>query len=273
MSLVGQLNAQRITEYSLRTGDQFRVTTEVKQTIVQTMFGQEVETRQNINTVDLYEVVAVTSEGYKIRTTGLRRSLLTESSGGTVSMDSDLEGDEHLAFQVLTNQSYYVIMNKYGRFLRFEGLDEFKNEVRSDLKGTILESGTEELLESFNDETLGDAFDGQFFIYQEPGKPWGRDASINMGNLPITVSFSFRYDVTDAIVADGAMVMAGDLEIEGQKMKADMAGNQTSRFVLDKDSGLPVAIRTVQDLDGSLEVSDLTVPMTLKTEVAVILKK
>ena len=130
MLLVCQLQAQRPKGYKLEVGEQFKVTATVEQDITQSMLGQSIETQQTITTVDLYEVVSVTNSEIKMRTTGMSRSLFTETGGGSVSMDSDLEGDEHLAFRALTNKSYYVVINKYGRFLRFEEMDKFHSAVK-----------------------------------------------------------------------------------------------------------------------------------------------
>ena len=263
------LMAQGPTQYKLKVGDKFTVTSVVEQDIMQTMLGQEMETTQNISTVDIYEVVEKSKTGYKLKTTGISRSINTETGGGSINMDSDMEGDEHLAFRVLTGKSYYVNMNKYGKFLSFEGMDVFKDQVRGELEGTILESQTDQLLDAFDDETLGAAFDGQFYIYQEPGQSWNREAEMVVNNLPISVQYEFSRNGADEIKAIGAMVLSGEFEVMGNMMSADMAGEQSSVFKLDKKSGLATTITTVQDMDGSLEVSDLTVPMVLKTKVTV----
>ena len=118
-------SAQSQDRYRFKVGDQFKVTSEVKQEIEQTTLGQTIETTQNITTVDQYEVVKASDNEFLLKTTGLSRSLYTETGGGSVSFDSDMEGDEHLAFRAMTNKTYYVRINQYGRFLGFEGMDAF----------------------------------------------------------------------------------------------------------------------------------------------------
>ncbi len=273
LSVALQLTAQGPQSYTFKVGDQFRVTAEVNQDIIQTMLGQEMETKQTITTVDFYEVVAVTNEGYKMRTTGLSRSLYTEAGGGSVAIDSEKEGDDNLAFRVLTGKSYYVVMNRYGRLLRFEGMDDFNNAVKSDLAGTILEDQADALLTAFEEKPLKTAFNGQFYIYKEPGKDWGRSVDTEINQLPISVDYTFSRVDAQTIKATGPMVMVGEMEIMGNQMTADMSGDQTTFFKVDSSTGLPSTINTLQSMTGSLEVSDLTVPMTLKTEVSVKITK
>lgn len=261
------------TEYNLKSGDQFKVAVTIKQNIDQTMLGQVMKTTQTINTVDLYEVVSVTEASYLLKTTGLSRSLLTETPQGSVSIDSDLDGDDHLAFRALTGKSYYAEMNKYGRLLRFSGLEELKKAVEDDLEGTMLQGSADQLMLAFDPETLGTAFDGQFYIYQEPGKSWNRDSEMVVNNLPISVSYDFSRSATNEITAKGAMVLTGEIEAMGQTVTAEMTGDQTSIFKLDPVTGLSKSIRTTQDMDGALEVQDISVPMVLKTIVEVVITR
>ncbi len=255
--------------YNLKVGDQFKVRATVKQDIEQTMLGQLMTTEQTIVTVDLYEVVEADSKGYLLRTTGLSRSLLTENAQGSVTMDSDLEGDDHLAFRALTNKSYYVRMSPYGKFIGLEGVDKLKDEVRKDLEGTLLENSVDELMSAYNSETLGTAFDGQFYIYPEPGKPWSRSAQMTVNNLPVNTSLDFSRPSRGEIRASGVMAISGEFEVMGQVMSADMSGDQSSVFTLDKKTGLAKTISTIQQMEGSLDVQDISVPMTLKTKVTV----
>lgn len=257
------------SRYNLKVGDQFKVTATVKQDVDQTMLGQVITIEQTITTVDLYEVTEADNSGYLFRTTGLSRSLNTENAQGSVTMDSDLNGDEHLAFRVLTNKSYYVRMNPYGKCMGFEGMEKFRDDVREDLKGTVLEGSTDDLMMAFDDKTLKTAFDGQFFIYQEPGETWHRSAEMTVNNLPITTSLDFSRTADSEITASGAMAISGEFEVMGQMMSADMSGDQSSVFKLDKKAGLARTISTIQEMEGSLEVQDLSVPMTLKTKVTV----
>ncbi len=263
------LAAQRPTEYKLNKGDQFRVSVVVKQDIQQDMFGQTMTTTQEITTIDLYEVVDKNKEGFLFKTTGLSRTLLTEGPQGTVSMDSDLDGDEHLAFRALSGKSYYIWMNKYGKVLSIEGLDELGEVVKKDLAGTVLEGSAEQLLTAYDTKTLTTSFDGQFYIYKEPGKPWDREASMVVNNLPINITYGFSYSSDSEITVDGDMILSGAFETMGQQMTAEMVGTQESVFSLDANTGMSTNIKTIQEMEGELNVQGTSVPMRLKTEVEV----
>ncbi|MBO3700021.1 DUF6263 family protein [Roseivirga sp. E12] len=274
LALVGLLitlniSAQKPTEYKLQKGDQFKVSVVVKQDIEQNMFGQTVTTTQEITSTDLYEVVEANSDEYLLKTTGLSRTLLTESPQGSMSMDSDLEGDEHLAFRALSGKSYYIRMNKYGKVMSIEGLDELSTAVKNDLEGTVLEGSADQLLTAYDVKTLTSAFDGQFYIYKEPRKRWNRETNMVVNNLPINITYDFSYSGDSEITAEGDMTLSGDFETMGQQMSAEMAGNQKSVFSLDSQTGLSTDISTVQKMEGSLSIQDTSIPMSFTTEVTV----
>lgn len=263
------LSAQKPTDYKLKKGDQFRVSVVVKQDIEQDMFGQTTTTIQEITTVDLYEVVDVNGDGFLFKTTGLSRTLLTKGPQGTMSMDSALDGDDHLAFSVFNGKSYYVRMNKYGRTLSIEGLDKFGEAVKKDLAGTVLEGSADQLLSAYDVKTLTNSFDGQFYIYKEPGKEWDREANMVFNNLPISVTYGFSYSGDSEITANGDMILSGEFETMGQEMSAEMIGTQKSVFSINASTGMSKSIKTVQDMEGQLEIQSMSVPMRLKTEIDV----
>ncbi|OEK03616.1 hypothetical protein BFP97_19770 [Roseivirga sp. 4D4] len=267
------LSAQKPTEYKLNKGDQFRVSVVVKQDIEQNMFGQNMTTTQEITTIDLYEVVDTNNDGFLFKTTGLSRTLLSKTPQGSMSMDSDLDGDEHLAFRALSGKSYYIWMNKYGKVLSIEGLDELGEAVKKDLTGTVLESSADQLLTSFDAKTLTTSFDGQFYIYKEPGKQWDREANMVVNNLPISVTYAFSYSGDAEITSEGDMILSGEFETMGQQMTAEMIGTQKSVFSLDAQTGMSKSIKTIQELEGELSIQGTSVPMSLKTEVTVEITK
>ena len=97
--------AQKPQGYSLDKGMKIEVLSSVNQVITQTVEGQRYETIQDIVTSDQFEVVEVLDNGYKIKMTGMYRTLTMEGPGQEMEMDSRKEGDSNLAFKAKTFQS------------------------------------------------------------------------------------------------------------------------------------------------------------------------
>lgn len=273
LMVASQLKGQAPTRYNLKLGDKFIVTSEVVQNISQSMMGQSMTTDQNITTVDLYEVVEVSDNSYKFKTTGLNRKMDMMAPGTSLALDSDGEGDEHLAVKALTGKSYFIEMNIYGKVLDITGLDELANEVKADLVGTPIESTTTELLAAFNKETLTTAFEGQFYVYKEPNEStWSRKMDMVVNNLPISLTLDYSVSGANEISAAGDMTLDGEITVQGMAITAKMNGIQSTKYELDGATGMSRKITTEQDMQGDLEVQGMTVPMTLKTKVNVTIE-
>ena len=267
------LFAQAPTRYTLSEGDTFTATSVVDQNIEQSLFGQTMTTTQNIISVDIYEVVAVTAQGYRLKTTGISRKLDTTSPQGTISMDSEKEGDDNLAFRALSGKTYFIDMDHTGKVISMDGVTELKDAVRAELAGTALESVAESLLDAYSETTLFNSFEGLFHIYPEAGNTsLNRQEEMVINNLPIFMDISFKPEGANSIVADGTLTMLGDINVGGVPMTADMKGTQTSTFSINAANGMSTKIETIQDMEGELQVQGTSVPMTLKTKVTVTIE-
>lgn len=262
--------AQSVKGYSLSKGKTFTVSSEINQDIEQIMLGQTMKTTQKISTVDVYEVVAVTDLGYRLKITGLSRKLDLVSPQGNASMDSELEGDDHLALRALSGKSYFVDINRQGKVLGMEGLEEMHTAIRNDLKGTALEFSAGQLISPLNQPTLTTTFESQFYIYPPDGiDQLTKKEEIVVNNLPISVDLTYSWSDDNTIVAKGNLSLKGDINIGGIAMVAVMEGEQAGTHNINAVSGLSTSIETEQILNGELQVQGTSVPMKIKSKVVV----
>lgn len=260
-----QVSAQKPNAYRLKTGDKFVATVEITQHIEQDLMGQSQVTDQDMLTVDEYEVVKREEGTILLKVTGLRRQL-TISGAMNISMDSDSDDEISVPIKVLTGKSYYVTIDVYGKVMKVEGLEEFRDQVRSELKSTIVAGQTAQILDPISTEVIKTSFEGFFYIYSpDRRKKWNRESAVTINNLPVTVSTNFVREKRKKLVANGTLSITGDIEAQGMTMTADMTGTQVSEFVLDKKTGLSKSVETKQEMTGQLGLESFDIPMTMTT--------
>lgn len=260
-----QVSAQKPKAYRLKTGDKFVVNVEVTQRIEQEIMGQSQVTGQDMLTVDEYEVVRNEGGTILLKTTGLSRKL-TISGVMDVTMDSSSDDETSEPLKVLTGKSYFITVDTYGKVLKIEGLEEMRDQMREELKSTIVAGQTDQILNQVNEDVIRTSFEGFFHIYSpDRKKKWKRDYEVTINNLPVAVSTEFVREKQKKLVATGSLSIAGDIDVQGMTVAADMSGTQVSTFVLDKKTGLSKTVETKQDMTGQLNLQSFDVPMTMST--------
>lgn len=267
------LYAQKPKSYKFNKGDKFRVTVEITQNIKQNILGEDYATRQDISSTDDYEVVEVSSEGFTLKTTGIWRKMKSSGPGSNFELDSNVAGEENLMFKVMTGKTYYISMDRYGEVLGITGLEGIVAEMKKELAGTDLEESADEILAAYNEEDLTNSFEGQFYIYNTPGTPWGRKLDQQVNGMPVKLDMDFKWEGNSTIVGEGTMNMSGDMEALGGSITANMSGTQSSRFEVDSSSGLATKIQTIQEMEGTLEMDVGSIPMSFKTEINVTIAR
>lgn len=268
----GLIAAQKPQGYNLDKGLIIKVLSDVNQVISQTVQGQNYETNQKIVTSDQFEVMKVLDNGYKIKMTGMYRTLSMQGPGQQMEMDSRIEGESNLAFKALTGKSFDFIMNKKGKVLSIEGLNEYYDAIKAELAGTALEGSIETIIESINEETLKSGIEGQFNIYPNSNElNWNRTSKTVANNLPVTVTSEFSWDSDVSILAAGEMSLEGSTTVQGMEMSTTMKGTQNSIFDLDRGTGMSTLIQTQQEMKGQMEMQAMTIPMEMTTITKVTL--
>jgi hypothetical protein len=265
--------AQKPQGYSLDKGMKIEVMSSVTQVITQTVEGQNYETSTEIVTSDQFEVMEVLDNGYKIKMTGMYRTLGMQAPGQKMEMDSRKEGDSNLAYRALTGKSFQFEMDNKGKLLSFEGLDDYYAAIKLELTGTVLEGSIETVIESISEATLTSGLDGQFYIYPNSNEAtWNRTTKTVANNLPVTISSEFTWDSDNSILAAGEMLLEGTTTVQGMAMSTSMKGVQNTIFDLDRGTGLSTLIQTQQRLSGKMEMQGMSIPMELTTTTKVIFK-
>lgn len=259
--------AQRPTAYSLKVGDLFRITTEASQDISQTVMGQTQNTQQTTTNVDDYEVIGLDNSIYTIKTTSIKRKVEMSSPMGDMVMDSELEGGQNAVMGALSNQSYQFKMNKFGEILEIEGLEEMLKSLREDLNASGLGGQADEILSSYQGETLKSTLSQQFNFYEpDMSDSWNKSNTLVVMGTPITTNSTFKWEGNNIINGASDVEMQGEMEQMGMMMKMDISGIQQTKTTLDESTGMPTEVVLDQDMAGNVEAQGMTIPMTINSK-------
>lgn len=265
--VITALSAQKPKSYKLKVGQEFTLDVRIEVDMEQDIMGEKQGTKQTINNMDKYEVVSKETNGYRLKVTGVKRKVIMNSQAMNIDMDSDQEGDEHVAMRALTGKVYYLNIDKYGKVIKIDDFLAYKAEVKAAFDGTSLAGQADEVLASVSEKNALTTFESFFYIYSPSGeKNWQNEYTVTLSGLPINITLDYSRPNAKQMVANGKLDLTGDIEVQGTKMQAELLGSQITIFQLDKKTGLSKTVDMTQDLLGELKVQSLSVPMTVKTK-------
>lgn len=267
-------HAQKPAGYTLEKGDVFTMTTVAKQDIQQEAMGQSITTEQTISNTDELEVTGVNGDVYTIKITAIRRAASVQSPMGPTEIDSDMEGDMHTPFRILSGKSYSVEMNNMGKVLRVIGVEEMKKTMTQEMTDAGMGAAADQMLIGYSSEMLKSGLNTQLAFYEgNNGSEWTSKVSSVINNLPVELENSYKWDGDVTILAEAKVDMNGTIEAMGASVKTAMKGDQQTIIDLDAKSGMPTKIQTIQAVDGNLETQGMTIPMTIVSETTTTIVK
>ena len=93
--------AQKPSGYNLKQGDKFTMTRVTDVATKQQAMGQSTEISEITTVVEALEVIAVSNNVYTIKSTPTKRKLAISAPMMSQEMNSDLDGNQNLPFNVL----------------------------------------------------------------------------------------------------------------------------------------------------------------------------
>ncbi|WP_268123509.1 DUF6263 family protein [Roseivirga pacifica] len=258
----------KIDGYNFKKGEKYELNVIMAQSITQSVMGQEMLTKMNMETTELLEVVDVSGDVFTIKVTGKRRFLKMNMPNGMGETIMNSEGSEAIdkPFSIMVNKSYSMKMNRQGKVLELIGVDEMVEAMEKELAGTQFAAQSGELLAIYSEDNLKTTMNTQFEIYPEDGKrEWGIHNVTVVSNIPVDVSMDMSFKDDQTIYGEGTISMDGDISAMGMNMKAKMNGTQQSIFDL-ASNGVPTKAQTIQEVSGNLDAMGQKIPMTINTE-------
>lgn len=274
MMTVSLAYAQKPTGYTLKKGDVFTMATVVKQDIQQEVMGQSMTTDQLISNTDELEVTAVDGDVYTIKVTGIKRMISLQSPMGSTEMDSDKEGDEHVALRVMSGKTYSIEMNSLGKVLKVLGVEDMKSAMKKEMTDAGLGEAVDQVLASYTTELLKNTMEGQLGIYDRSnGSEWIVKTSSVVNNIPVELENTYRWDDNKTILAEAKIDINGTMEAMGTEVKTAMSGDQQTIIDLDIKTGMPSKIQSIQTVEGNIEAQGMTIPMNIVSETTTTIVK
>lgn len=267
LSLIPASKPAKIDGYDFKKGEKYELKVSMDQQVTQSAMGQTMETKSKIETIEEMEVLDVSGDVFTIKITGKKRYMnMSIPTMGDQVMDSDGSGPMDQPFKIMTGKSYTIKMNRIGKVLEIEGLEEMVKTMKEEFSGTQFAAQAGQLLSVYEKEALMNTLTTQFLIYPENGEnEWSQSSTMVVGNIPVELSTELSYKDDKTIYGEGKVGMDGDISTMGMTMQAKMDGTQQTIIDL-ASNGVPSKIQTIQEAEGELEAQGQKIPMSISTE-------
>lgn len=269
-------------KFNLKPGAKYLFSSLVKQVITQEMMGQQVVTKQNMASDYIYDVQTVQNGITTINVTFSAIKMDTDVAGGMQQLHFDSNNpdagtSELKVLAKLVGKSFLMHVNEEGNVKRIEGLAEIITSV-DDQHAEILK-------QSFGDSSIIQSMNQITNIYPNrtvsKGDSWVKSFSGSVAGMlqsASTSNFSLS-DINDesaTLNVDGQMAFSKLEESTNplfQQAEFNLNGTQKGTLEVDIDSGLPVQTNLKQDINGSLEIQGMQIPMTIVSDITIAGKK
>jgi len=269
-------------KFNLKPGEKYLFSSTVEQNITQEMMGQRVTTQQNIVSDYIYDVQATTNGITTINIIFKAIKMDANVAGGMQQLHFDSDDPEGSTNELkvmnnLIGKSFLMEIDEAGSVKRIEGLGE--------IMASMNEEHAEFLKQSFGDSTMMHNLNQITNIYPNKtvvtGDNWTKQFSGSLaGMLHSTATSEFTLSEIKSNIAvltvNGKMALS-KLENTSipilQEAEFDLQGTQTGTLEVDIDSGLPVLSQIKQNVNGSLSIQGMQVPMTIASNMTITGKK
>lgn len=280
-------NASAAVELSLKLnkGKTFYERTAIEQKMTQEIMGQQQNAGLTIGMVQKADVLETDGQGnMRIRYTYTWTRLKQEGPMAAVDYDSAKQttppaGAE--GFAALLGQSYSIQISPKGKVLGIEGVKEMAEAVRKKLPaGSNPDDGPSPLSSFLDEQGIREMTEQSMAVYPEQpvevGASWTTKQTMKRG-MPMFTESKLILGKREGGVATIGLVgtikpdLSGPpMDIQGMKMKIDMAGTQESTILMNEANGLVQSRKGRQDLKGQIKIGasaegpfDMQIPMTM----------
>lgn len=271
----------------LDKGKTFYERTLIEQKMTQEIMGQQQAIGLTIGIIQKADVLETDGQGnMRIRYTYTWTRLKQEGPMAAMDYDSAKQttppaGAE--GFAALVGQSYSIRISPKGKVLGVEGVKEMAQAVRQKMPAGSNPDDAASPLSSFLDEqSIREMTEQSMAIYPEQpvevGASWTAKQTMKRG-MPMFTESKLTLQKREGGVATIALAgtiqpdpSGAPMDIQGMKMKVDMAGTQESTILMSEGTGLVQIRKGKQDLKGQIKVGasaegpfDMQIPMTTAT--------
>jgi hypothetical protein len=183
-------------------------------------------------------------------------------------------------------------MNKSGRIISVEGLENLHAGVKSAMEDSEVNPAVQQLMEQMLNESSVKNNLSQVLVYYtdrgvNPGDSWKSQNQLPMG-FPVNIDITWNLVTLSARTADvraeGLFTTSDKEKVvslpNNMKAKVNLSGNQTTTSIVDLSSGWPTAMRLQAELKGTMLLlaggmipMDLELPTRIQTETQYTITK
>jgi hypothetical protein len=288
-AIVLSANASAAVQLSLKLnkGKTFYERSLIEQKMTQEIMGQQQIINFTLGTIQKADVIETDGQGnMRIRYTYLWSRVKQDGPMMNVDYDSAKQttppaGAE--GFAALVGQSYSMRISPKGKVLDVNGVKEMAAAVRQKLPPDADPANASSPLASFLDEqAVREMTENAMAIYPEKpvevGASWTTKQTMKRG-MPMVAEAKLTLQKQEGGVATIGLTgtISPDssspvMDIQGMKMKVEMAGTQDSTMQMNEATGLVLNRKGKQDLKGQIKVGasaegpfDMQIPMTMAT--------
>jgi hypothetical protein len=258
----------QVQSYQLKKGDVYEVSQDIDATIDMEVMGSSMQNKQKANNIDVIEVLSATGGVYEMKFTSKRRKVTVSSPmGGDMVMDSEGTNSTDMMLKAMVNKSFTFIMDQFGNVQGFDGLEEVRESIKTDLAAIGITAGPqlEQVLDAYAEEVLTGSIASQFGFYAgDSSNEWTKNYKVVANGMPVKLNVKHWYDSDNTILAEGQMDISGEMQQMGMAMTSSLKGTQNTIYDL-APSGMPAQVQTKQEAEGAMTAQGMDMPMKLSS--------
>lgn len=275
-------------EMNLAKGDSFGSVATMEMDMTQQIMGMEVK----LTSAAVFEMTSavkdVTDEGFLVSITYDRAQMDMNVLGMSISASSDDAGGQDrmgTCLRAFVGKSFDVVMNKRGAIVRYVNLDQMVGEVVDEVKAS-LSKGAGEAMDSsfltyFNEESLSRNIGfGKGFEFPaeavKKGYKWSSTDTYTDNMMSMAMDSEYEFAGTKGgywvVLVRSALTTPDDgatMSIAGNTVAVELSGTTLAEIMIDPKTGWVAESNATQDINGNVGISQMQMPMNIKTTISV----
>lgn len=265
----------QVGSFNLKEGDVYQIQTNSSQETSQLVMGTSNTVNVEAERLELIEVIEKKDEGnFLIKLTSLSRKMEIKAPGTTMVEDSENPEVGTGIYSALKNTSFTFIMSNKGEIIQILGLDELKEKLLTTLVDKPQVSA--EITNTLGFDNIKSELENKFnFFPSSNEKEWTQNKTATISSMPVDMVTTSSYKDNSTIKALSELSINTTTTQMGNSVELKLTGTDSSTYILDEISGIPLTQEKITSLSGNASVSGMTIAMTIDgtTKISFVLQK
>ena len=259
-----------------KEGASYNLVQRMDQDISTSVMGMSQKLHQEMNFYFRYDVLAPVEAGSQLKITYERITFKNESGMMGVMVDYDSDNPEESggnpmmagamteAFAGLVDKSVTVIMDKQGKVVDVQGIEELYSGLGGDVPPTM------------NADNMKKTMQGMMAIFPDvqvgEGDTWGAETDLT-GEFPLLLTTTYKVENIDSktvyLNVDGEIKTTEGAAAPGGEGSIEMNGTQGGIMEVDRETGMVLKAELTQDISGEVEAGPMKAPMEIESKITI----